>query len=55
MEVGVGAYIIMKFEKGIGFRIRNKEKRNWFLVPYSTLNREHGIRNKELVPYSLFE
>ena len=23
---GWGAYIIIKFEKGIGFRIRNKEK-----------------------------
>jgi len=44
----MGAYIIMKFVKGIGFRKRN-------IRLYSTLNREQGIRNKEPVPYFSFE
>ena len=39
---GMGAYIIMKFEKGIGFRIRNKEKGTGSLFLIRIRNKEKG-------------
>ena len=55
-----GAYINMKLI--IGNRNRETGTENWFLVPYlskrvgyfKTVDREQGIGNREIVPFSLF-